>query len=42
MARALVDRALEAEETGLGAAATDLRAAEGPAYQRGDLWISNA
>lgn len=43
LARALVDRALEAEANGLlGRGYFDLRAATDPLYQNGDLWISNA
>lgn len=43
IARALVDRALEAEQNGLlGRGYFDLRGTTDPAYQPGDLWISNA
>lgn len=42
-ARALIDRALEAEENGLlGRGYFDLRSITNPAYQPGDRWISNA
>jgi uncharacterized protein (TIGR03790 family) len=43
MARALVDRAIEAERNGLlGRGYFDLRAATDAAYRSGDIWISNA
>jgi uncharacterized protein (TIGR03790 family) len=43
LARALVDRAMEAEENGLwGRGYFDLRATTEPAYLNGDRWISNA
>ncbi len=43
LARALVDRALEAEEFGLwGRGYFDIRSITTPAYQPGDQWISNA
>ncbi|MGE3313242.1 MAG: TIGR03790 family protein [Limisphaerales bacterium] len=43
LARALVDRALEAEEFGLwGRGYFDIRSITTPAYRPGDQWISNA
>ncbi len=43
LARALVDRAMEAEKFGLwGRGYFDIRSTPAPAYQPGDLWISNA
>ncbi len=42
-ARALVDRALEAEQNGLlGRGYFDIRSITSPTYQPGDQWISNA
>ena len=43
MAKALVDRALEAEDFGLwGRGYFDIRSVTAPAYKPGDQWISNA
>jgi len=43
IARALVDKAMEAEKTGLwGRAYFDLRNTTDPGYKRGDVWIRNA
>ncbi len=43
LSAALVDRAVEAERSGLlGRAYVDLRAATDPAYMPGDRWLSNA
>jgi|GEM_PF-183712 len=43
LAKALVDRALEAEEFGLwGRGYFDIRSVTAPAYKPGDQWISNA